>query len=201
MRKRDLGFVFSGILCIIAALVYLVGPLKTAPLAAGESPETGKDISSGHGESPQPYDPREFAPEQRERMERLFYRVMCACPRENWSRTLAGCPEACADPQKREIRAAVKAGKTDQEILEEQQKKYGPQALAIPDSTLASLLPYLGLGTLTVIVLWILYRSVHRAPRDSRAEETSEISEESSLSAEDQRISEVVERDLREMDI
>jgi hypothetical protein len=36
--------------------------------------------------------------EQRQRVRRLWNQVVCACPNENWSRTLTNCMDACADP-------------------------------------------------------------------------------------------------------
>ncbi len=180
----------------LAVLLIFASPV----LGDVEGEQNQKAVSSGHGERAKPYDPREFTPQQRERIDRLFYRVMCKCKKENWSKTLAGCPDACADEQKQEIRVAVKAGRSDQEILDEQARKYGPRALAIPDSTLASWFPYMVLGGLTVVVLLILARSIRPAPRTGPEGESQGPASPSGLSEEDRRIADAVERDLEEMD-
>lgn len=42
-----------------------------------------------------------------ERYNHLTERLACACPDENWTRTLRGCKDRCADPYKAELRALV----------------------------------------------------------------------------------------------
>lgn len=76
----------------------------------------------------------DLPPEARRRARALWGRLCCACPSENWSRTLANCPDACADPQKGEVTRALAEGATDEQVLEAQLGRYGPQVLAAPEA-------------------------------------------------------------------
>ena len=99
-------------------------------VAVGEQ-VAGDDLGHGQRSGPSP-DSREFSGEQRVRIRKLEERITCACPKENWTKTLYHCPDGCADPQKSQIRAAIREGKSDSEILEQQKQRYGPKALAQP---------------------------------------------------------------------
>ena len=91
----------------------------------------------GHGQSGMPdLESRDFSDEQLLRIRKLEERVTCACPRENWSKTLAHCPDRCANPQKEEIRTEILQGKSNSEILQAQAQRYGPKALAQPGRSL-----------------------------------------------------------------
>ena len=50
------------------------------------------------------------------RILRLFSEFKCKCPKEDWTRTLAGCFEPCLDPQKTLIRKLVAQGLDDDAI-------------------------------------------------------------------------------------
>ena len=50
------------------------------------------------------------------RILRLFSEFKCKCPKEDWTRTLAGCFEPCVDPQKTLIRKLVAQGLDDDAI-------------------------------------------------------------------------------------
>lgn len=50
------------------------------------------------------------------RILRLFSEFKCKCPKEDWTRTLAGCFEPCVDPQKALIRKLVAQGLDDDAI-------------------------------------------------------------------------------------
>ncbi len=50
------------------------------------------------------------------RILRLFSEFKCKCPKEDWTRTLAGCFEPCVDPQKALIRKLVAQGLDDDTI-------------------------------------------------------------------------------------
>ena len=167
---------------------------------------------AGHGEAAPPYDPRDFTPEQRARIEKLFLEVMCDCGEENWSRTLAGCPSGCAEPQKRVIREAVKRGLNDDQVLKDQLQRHGgdQRVLAVPDSPLASLFPYLALGAATALVLMVLLAKVRprargKAPGGGPTTPAAPAAGAGApgsppATAEERRIGEAVERDLQEMD-
>lgn len=191
MRDK-IWWLFFGALALLLPLA--------APAAEEEKEMAEPAAASGHGVRAKHFDPGDFTPEERERIDRLFFRVICKCPRENWSKTLAGCPDACADPQKNEIRAGVKAGQTDAQILAEQVQKYGPRVLAIPKSLLASLVPYIVLLILAVFVLVLLGRSIRPAAKSSGDAARRAGSAEADLSAEDRKIADAVERDLEELD-
>jgi cytochrome c-type biogenesis protein CcmH/NrfF len=162
-----------------------------------------------------PYDASDYTREERERIERLFTLVICACPKEGFTKTLAGCPDGCADEQKREVRAGVKAGKTDQQILEEQViAHHTREVLSLPDSRLAHLVPYLALGVMVMVVLGILVKSIRpRPPAGSPAPSALPPGKAAAGgpaanggrsgnadSAEEARLDAAVERDLAEMD-
>jgi len=178
----------------VAALALLIAassragdePPPRPPAGAPEVDEHGHSVHSHY-----PYDPRDFTAEQRERIERLFRHVICACPRENFTKTLAGCPDDCADTQKGMIRAAVKAGKTDQEIFDEQVRAAGTrQVLSVPESALAHYGHFIILGVLTVGVVWLLRRSLK--PPEAGGKTKSGPDEE--------RLGDAVDRDVAEMD-
>jgi len=50
------------------------------------------------------------------RILRLFSEFKCKCPKEDWTRTLAGCFEPCVDPQKALVRKLVAQGLDDDAI-------------------------------------------------------------------------------------
>jgi len=155
---------------------------------------------AGHGSPSKEYDYREFTPEQRERIDYLFRRVMCACPRENWTRTLAGCPDDCADAQKAQVRAAVKRGLSNEEVLAEQVKRYDTEeVLSLPPSNLAHLVPYAALAALAVVVVGLLVRAVRPAggPAPSGA---ATAATPDARSEEEKRLDAAVEKDLAEME-
>jgi hypothetical protein len=157
---------------------------------------------SGNGVEGVTYDPREFSPVQKERIERLFGQVMCDCPRESWSRTLAGCPDTCADPQKAEIRDGVKRGLTDQEVLSEQLKIHrgDRRVLSVPEGILSSLFPYLALGGLTAVVLMVIAAAVRPRSKVKSAAPGADERPPAGATDEDRRIGDAVEKDLQEMD-
>jgi len=55
-------------------------------------------------------------PRDSKRILRLFSEFKCKCPKEDWTRTLAGCFEPCVDPQKALIRKLVAQGLDDHAI-------------------------------------------------------------------------------------
>ena len=167
---------------------------------------------------------QEITAEQKERIDRLFYRVICDCPDENWSRTLAQCSAGCADKQKDQVRRAVLSGLSDEQVLAQQLQDHGgdERVLAVPRSIwafLANAIPYLIVAGLGVAVVVLLRRSVRRgggdgpsAPsaggRQSGARAASPASSgrgasptaRAPESAEERRLGDAVEQDLEEMD-
>ncbi len=192
-------------------LLFLMG--STMAGEKTDAPPRPAAGGAGHGEAGKPYDPREFTPEQRDRIEKLFARVICDCPRENWSKTLAGCPDGCSEDQKKKIREAVKRGLTDEQVLDEQLAAHGGdrRVLAEPDSPLASLFPYLTLGVLTAIVVLVLIASIRPRPAARPPAKAAGIagmdgtkalaeSGRGAAAEDERRIADAVEKDLQEME-
>lgn len=161
-------------LCLAFALLLggLVLPLPAQVESAIDQPASGGETSEasvvGHGErsEPLPYEALAVT-EIRSRMKRLQGLVMCACKEENWSRTLANCPDACADPQKRELLAGIQSNQTDDEIIEQQVRRYGSKARANPIGIAVKVLPFLAL----FIGAWFagsLVRNWQRAGTEAR---------------------------------
>jgi len=63
-----------------------------------------------------PQDASSQGPGDSKRILRLFSEFKCKCPKEDWTRTLAGCFEPCVDPQKALIRKLVAQGLDDDAI-------------------------------------------------------------------------------------
>jgi len=180
------------LLAAAAALAVACGRLDGAEGAAGA------DL---HGHEAAPFDAGDLRPGEKERFDGLFSKIICACPRENWTKTLAGCPDGCSDRQKDMVRRAVRTGKTDAEILDEQLRTFGtPKVLAIPDSAMATWFPYAALIALGAIVVALLNRSVGRARARPSGEAPPPPAPTEGQTEEERRIAESVEKDLREMD-
>jgi cytochrome c-type biogenesis protein CcmH/NrfF len=184
---------------IAAAILALSVQGSMAGTAAAQGPQ-----ESGHGHAAPAYDLRDFTPEERGRIDHLQSVLICACPTEGWAKTLNGCQEGCAQPQKTAIRAAIKAGKTDQEIIDEQVQAFGERVKAIPDSTLSRLVPFLALSALTVVVLGLLLRSVRRkgvgGAGPGRPRRAGEPPAAAADPGREKELADLVERDLTEMD-
>ncbi len=141
-------------LAALAALVALASPAGAddAPAPGHATPAAPEAVRSLH----------DLAPDQRARARGLFTQVMCACPSENWSRTLVNCPDACATPQKTEIATLVAAGRSDTEIIEAQRAKHGGMVIAAPDASGVGLglyvLPFAGLVLGAALVAFVLLR-------------------------------------------
>ena len=101
--------------------ILVVAPLALISMGSDLSAqELGPDDGHRH-DAPAHFDETPMAsltPEERNRVRRLLQEIMCDCPRENYSRTLSNCPDACAKPQKMIIRRMVKDGNRDEEILQ-----------------------------------------------------------------------------------
>lgn len=178
----------------------LIGLLPAWAASEGPPSETAA-AEAGHGARAAVILDDDLTPEQRERVARLFGRILCACPRENWTRTLAGCGEGCADPQRGMVRAAVKAGMSDEAILARQVQIYGTeQVLALPESPAANILPYAIALALAAIVIAVLRRSVRRGRKAAGGGPAAPAAEGRPARDEDRRIADEVERDLEEMD-
>jgi hypothetical protein len=70
------------------------------------------------------------------RISSLETSLICWCKEEDWTRTLAGCPEGCAMEQKMLIGAWLDEGATNDEIIERmvQHPRGGPRVRAAPEA-------------------------------------------------------------------
>jgi hypothetical protein len=136
------------------------------------------------------------------REDELFGRIMCWCPKEDWTKTLSGCPDPCANEQKDLVRAWLTEGLTETEILArmEAHPKGGPQALAVPAFEGSNLVGYLlpfGLLAFAVVLVAVLLRRAVRRPRASGPEFGGEGPD--ATTPEEARFGDEIERELREM--
>lgn len=184
---------------LAAGACVLVLTLSAAAFAQeGEQPpapgggDHATDEHGGHGHAVL----ADLSPGERKLALEAFAHVYCKCPSENWSKTLANCPDGCADEQKQEIMHAVQAGWSTDAIVEEQVRKYGPRANADPSSAInGSLLVVAGLlagaaAAGAVLASWNRASDVRRAAAQSARE--GDPPSEPEISA--------VERELQEID-
>jgi hypothetical protein len=148
------------VLCVALGLALAAGGRAAA---AQDPPAEPAQNESFHESSPGRVRLNDLPAGQRQRVQALWAAVICACPKENWSRTLHHCKDACADPQKEEILAAVSAGLPDERILADQKARYGPQVLAGGD-VWSKALPFVFLGIGAVLVFVVLARWRRAAP-------------------------------------
>ncbi len=132
----------------------------------------------------------ELPVELRTRARTLWSNVICACPSENWSKSLLNCPDGCADAQKQEILQHLQDGWDDEAILKEQLDKYSSRVIGAPDDVLSYALPLAALVA-SVVVLGTVYASLRRRSAQERAERGTVRADEGELAA--------VERELQEL--
>ena len=189
----------GGVLVVLRSGVVLA--VTWVSLAAGEPGAAPRlpDPSDhdGHGHSTVTLNPKDFTAPELERISALYSQIICACPNENWTKTLAGCPDGCADRQKQMVRDGVKAGKSDAQIINEQVRGYGTEQIrAQPDSVFSKTGPYIALGILGIVMGLVLARSVRKR---------GGVTPSGTLTAapkhgDDASASDQIERDLEEMD-
>jgi cytochrome c-type biogenesis protein CcmH/NrfF len=121
------------------------------------------------------------------RIDSLERQIICWCPDESWTRTLAGCAQGCAEEQKGLIRAWIDEGATDSEVIDRMvaHTKGGPKVRATPEAKGASWIAYLTPGVLSaagvLIVFLVLRRAKRRggkSPASRPLEATDEIGEQ-----------------------
>lgn len=117
----------SAALLVAAASGAVLASALAAPPAFAEDPH-------GH-RAPDLLTLSDLTPEQRHLAEDAFGRVVCACPNENWSKTLAMCPDGCAVPQKQMIMTRIREGWPIAQIVAEQVQEHGPKAAAAPGTS------------------------------------------------------------------
>ena len=93
---------------------------------------------------------------EEKRILRLFEEYKCDCDKEDWTRTLFGCFEPCADRQRNLIRKLVADGASDEEIREKMIADAGTEKVLARPHFLPNLIPYgllalLGCGVLLTL--------------------------------------------------
>ncbi len=149
------------------------------------------------------------------RREHLWSVLMCWCPREKWTRTLAGCPDACADEQKSMISTWVAEGRTSDEVVELMvaQPQGGEKVRGYLKATginrLGYLLPFLFFGAAAVVFGVVLRRVTRKRDEsfvppsdggDRPDGDRSDGGRSDEPSEEDKHWSDLVEKELKEMD-
>ena len=128
------------------------------------------------------------------RVHRLFAEFKCKCPKEDWTRTLAGCFEPCVDPQKDLVRKLVAEGLKDEEIRQRMIPDAGTeQVLAMP-SSLPNFIPYVIFATLGLGVLLVLRGMLQQGRAENGLEGNSELEEDPADQLMDARIEAELER-------
>jgi len=149
------------------------------------------------------------AREHREsRTDYLERALICWCTKEDWTRTLSGCPETCAEEQKQLLRKWLDEGATDEEIIDRMvaHPSGGPRVRAAPEAEGSTWVGYLspaiaalaGLAVLAVLLVRMT-RQRPAGPAGAPAAATQASGTPSSLKGDDE-ISEQIERELKEME-
>lgn len=148
----------------------------------------------------------ELTAEESQRVNRLFSTIICSCPKENWTLSLNGCPNACADHQKNMVLRAVKEGKSDEQILATQVQVFGPKVVGRTRADgFQGFLVYAGPFILLAAAAFFVIAFIRGVTRRSReaASGTSTASApaaSSSLNDEDRALSDAIDRELENMD-
>ena len=179
----------------VASAAIALAPVSAQESAAGDGAVDDHDHAPGHVHDD--IDPQSFTAAEKIRINRLFDLVFCQCPKESWTKTLNGCPDGCADLQKGQIRTAIKAGKTDREILDEQIRLFSPKVLArTPAEGLTGFtfywLPFVVLavaGALVLVVLKVVVKPIEQPAGGALPKTTA-----------DRAVADQIERELEEME-
>lgn len=183
------------------AFAWLATPLSAQEAGSSVRPSPGSD-GHGHGVQLPLSSERDFTREQQTRIEWLFKQIICSCPRENWTKTLEGCPDGCANPQKEQVRDGVDAGLSNDAILDKQLAMFGPQVLARTSAQgvvgfLLYILPFLGLLVFAILIVFFLTRVIKPV---SATEAAAAPVEKGKSSGSDQQWDDEIERELEQMD-
>lgn len=127
-------------------------------------------------------------------LDHLFGTLICWCPDENWTKTLTGCPDACANEQKDLVKQWLAEGLTDDEIFDRMvaHPKGGERVRGYDRNWFSFAIPFLllGIGTAFVLVALLAFRGSRAT--GSPVEDSSE--------EEDARWDDLIEQELKEMD-
>ncbi|HVR75305.1 MAG TPA: cytochrome c-type biogenesis protein CcmH [Planctomycetota bacterium] len=132
------------------------------------------------------------------RTSRLHQGLICWCREENWTRTLQGCTDTCAMPQKTMIETWIAEGYMDEEIIQKMvdHPLGGPKVRALPEAKGWNLVAYwlpFALGAVGIVLVAVRLLRFLRPPRKGEAAAEP-------ASREDDESSERIEKELREME-
>lgn len=99
---------------------------------ATASAQDADDDGHAHGTRSESITLGDLTPANRAAALDAWAHVYCACPDENWSRTLLNCPDGCANRQKQQILRRIEEHWTLDRIVDEQVSLYGTRANADP---------------------------------------------------------------------
>jgi len=124
--------------------------------------------------------------------EQLYTTIVCWCPKENWTRSLKGCPDGCANEQKSMIVNWLRSGLTNDEIIARliAHPKGGEQVRGTGKGAAGYLFPFLMLAFGSLMVGAALLR-VRKPHASAKAQESG---------ADDACWDDEIEEQLREMD-
>ncbi len=149
------------------------------------------------------------------RREYLWSVIICWCPKEKWTRSLAGCPDGCADEQKAMIGTWISEGRTSNEVVElmvahpNGGEKVRGYLKATGINRLGYLLPFLFFGAAAVVFGVVLRRVTRKRDEsfvppsdggDRPDGDRSDGGRSDEPSEEDKHWSDLVEKELKEMD-
>ena len=126
--------------------------------------------------------------EDARRLNRLYAEFKCKCPKENWTRTLAGCFEPCVDPQKGLVRRLVAEGLSDEEIRRRMILDAGTEQVLARPSSLPNYIPYAIFATLGLCVLLVLRRMLRQGRTEDCLDDDSELERRTTGTPMDARI-------------
>ncbi len=166
-------------------------------LTSGLSAEIGDSAAKAFVES--------AAKEVRQaRIDGLERGIICWCPEESWTRTLAGCAQGCAEMQKSLVRQWIDEGSTDSEIVDRMvsHPNGDPRVRATPAAEGSNWVGYLFPAVLALVALALLILALRRMSRGSAAlANTPAAAAPSSSSADlDSAIGKRIEQELKEME-
>ena len=126
--------------------------------------------------------------EDARRLNRLYAEFKCKCPKENWTRTLAGCFEPCVDPQKGLVRRLVAEGLSDEEIRRRMILDAGTEQVLARPSSLPNYIPYAIFATLGLCVLFVLRHMLRQGRTEGCRDDNSELARRTTGTPMDARI-------------
>lgn len=145
------------------------------------------------GPAAPPADLQQLTPEQRRDALEAYAHIVCKCPVENWSKTLASCPDGCADQQKGMVLRRIAEGWKLDAIVAEQVERFGSKAAADPgagkDGSLWIMLS-LAIGAVAAVGVLLSWR--RRAGVTAATQQPARAATGDETSA--------IERELREID-